>query len=31
LEFEVQRDGGGVKSLSRQGVYLNDIFIREEA
>jgi CubicO group peptidase (beta-lactamase class C family) len=31
LEFEVQRDGGGVKSLSRQGVYLNDIFIREKA
>ena len=31
LEFEVQRDGGGVTSLSRQGVYLNDIFIREKA
>lgn len=29
LEFEVQRDGGGVKSLSRQGVHLNDVFIRE--
>ncbi|PMD43786.1 beta-lactamase/transpeptidase-like protein [Hyaloscypha variabilis F] len=30
LEFEVDRDGGGVKSLSRQGVYLNDIFVREK-
>ncbi|KAE9370224.1 beta-lactamase/transpeptidase-like protein [Stipitochalara longipes BDJ] len=30
LEFEVERDGGGVKSLSRQGLYLNDIFIREK-
>jgi hypothetical protein len=30
LEFEVDRDGGGVKSLSRQGVYLNDIFVREQ-
>lgn len=29
LEFEVRRDGGGVKSLSRQGVYLNDVFIRD--
>jgi len=29
LEFDVERDGGGVKSLSRQGVYLKDIFIRE--
>ena len=28
LEFEVERDGGGVKSLSRRGEHLNDIFIR---
>jgi len=30
LEFEVERDKGGVKSLSRQGVHLIDIFIREK-
>jgi hypothetical protein len=28
LEFEVQRDDTGVKSLSRQGVYLKDFYIR---
>jgi hypothetical protein len=30
LEFEVKRDKGGVNSLSRQGVHLIDIFIREK-
>ncbi|RDL30849.1 Uncharacterized protein BP5553_10194 [Venustampulla echinocandica] len=29
LEFEVERDDAGVKSLSRQGMYLKDFFIRE--
>jgi CubicO group peptidase (beta-lactamase class C family) len=28
LEFEVERDGGGVTSLSRRGEHLKDIFIR---
>jgi CubicO group peptidase (beta-lactamase class C family) len=28
LEFEVERDGGGVKSLLRRGEHLDDIFIR---
>jgi CubicO group peptidase (beta-lactamase class C family) len=29
LEFEVERDDTGVKSLSRQGVYLKDSFIQK--
>jgi CubicO group peptidase (beta-lactamase class C family) len=30
LEFEVERDDAGVKSLSRQGVHLKDFFIQEK-
>jgi CubicO group peptidase (beta-lactamase class C family) len=30
LEFEVERESTGVKSLSRQGVHLKDFFIREK-
>ncbi|KAH8670117.1 beta-lactamase/transpeptidase-like protein [Tricladium varicosporioides] len=29
LDFEVEQDDMGVKSLSRQGVYLKDYFVRE--
>ena len=31
LEFEVERDDAGVKSLSRQGVHLKDSFIQEKS
>jgi hypothetical protein len=31
LEFEVERDDAGVKSLSRQGVHLKDSFIKEKS
>jgi CubicO group peptidase (beta-lactamase class C family) len=31
LDFEVERDDTGVKSLSRQGVHLKDFFIREKS
>jgi CubicO group peptidase (beta-lactamase class C family) len=30
LEFEIERDDAGVKSLSRQGVHLKDFFIKEK-
>jgi hypothetical protein len=30
LEFEVERDDAGVKSLSRRGVHLKDVFIQEK-
>lgn len=31
LEFEIERDNAGVKSLSRQGKYLKDFFVREKS
>ncbi|KAF4633158.1 hypothetical protein G7Y89_g4960 [Cudoniella acicularis] len=30
LEFEVERDDAGIKSLSRQGVHLKDFFVQEK-